>query len=159
MPCGIDNGELFNLTVFEYFFGIIQVCAQRGRDQTGARHDITDRLIIIGDKPQIPIRNNADQTNGIIHNGHTGNMIVLHQGYGFLNTVLGMEVERIHDHTRFRALHFIRFDSLLFNRQVAVQNTYSTLASHGNGQACLCYCVHCCTAKGDVQTNIRRQPA
>ena len=131
--------------------------ADRHSDQIVFRHPLGDRQIEARLESQIAVGENADQLSVRVRHRHAGNLVLLHHLQRLGDRLPRPHGDRVDDHARFRALHFVDLFRLLLDRHVLVDDTESALLRHGDRQARLGHRVHRRGDDRDVESNVAGQ--
>ena len=130
--------------------GLLQGGANRRGDQVLAGHELMDGAIVIRDKAQIAVGQDAHQL-AVLTDRHAGDAITGHEVFRILDQVMGREEERIGDHAVLRALDLIDVRSLIGDGHVLVDDTQAALTRHSNGHAGIGDGIHRGGHQRDVQ--------
>ena len=112
--------------------GFGQCGADAGRNQPIGRHIFADRSSIVGGKAHVAIGQDTHQLARAIGDWHATDPIAVHHLLGSGERGIRCQRNRIHDHTTLAAFYLVDFLGLVGNREVAVNDTQTTLASQSN---------------------------
>ena len=149
----IDHQQLFDAALVQqsprFFFR--NPCPHR--HQIFVRHQLGYRLVGIFRKADIAVGQHADQFAARLYNWNARYGIIRHNRSGLRQSRIGRNGNRIDHHSRFKTLYLTHSGRLLFNRQIAVQNTDAAQLRHDNRHARLGNRVHRRGQNGDIQRN------
>ena len=157
MVACVDNKKLLNAVFVEKTLRLSERCPDRHSDQIVTSHNVADLgLSCLLNKTDVPIGQNADQLFTIDHR-QARDAEIMHKVQRLLHGVVGLDSDRIEDHTAFALLHLFNFMALVFNAHVFVDNANPTHACHGNRHGRFCHCVHRGRQERKTQRNGRRE--
>ena len=155
----VDQWQLLDAVLLQRGPGVFERGADGGGDESLAGHEIGDRPIEIGAsaEPDVAVGENANKAAIVIGNGHAAELETVHQRFGFVQRCGGRKRDRIGNHAALAALHLLHFGRLVFDGEVAVDDTDAALACHRNGHGGLGDFVHCRRHERHSQIDVARK--
>ncbi len=137
----VHQRQLFYAMLVQDPFGLIKSCPHRTGDQI-PRHHILNRLIEILFENQIAIGQDPHQESVLFRDGHSRDVVTLHDRQGISDAVLGRKINGIDNDAALRTLHLIHFDGLVLDTEIAMDNADATFTRQSDRQAALSYGIH-----------------
>ena len=152
----VHHQQLLHAMLMQDVLGLFQRRSNWHRDQVLLRHHRVDRKVGPRHKPQVAVRQDADQLLVLRHR-HTGDLEPPHHLKRRRNRLVRRDRHRVNDHPAFRPLHLVDLTRLLLDAQVAMHHAQTTLLRHGNGKPRLGHSVHRRRHQRRIQRNVLRQ--
>ena len=141
----VNERQLLNLVLGEQTVSVVLGNVGRASDQVLLGHDILNLqgvVILGGDEAHITVGDDADELVFLVHNRQTGDVELAAQLVEVGQSDLGVDGQRVGDHTGLGTLDHIDLSGLVVDGQIAVQHTDTTVTSHGDGHLGLGHGIH-----------------
>ncbi|MNV13593.1 hypothetical protein D3C71_1042410 [compost metagenome] len=130
----VDDQHAFDAVLVQQFTHIVLVGAFLDRDQTlFRRHHFTDSGFQTVLETHVTGGDNADQV-AIVQHRNAGDVVHAGEFEQFAHGSVGVDGDRVLDHTGFVTLDLADFGSLLLDGHVLVDDADTTFLSHGDCQ-------------------------
>ena len=153
----IHDGKFFDAVLAEDFLRLFQRRADGRRDEVFLRHDVIDRLIVVGFEAEIAVGQNADEL-AVFCDGHAADLVPLHERDRLAHAVVGREEKRVGDDAVFAALDLVHLARLLLDGHIFMDDADAAFAGDSDRELALGDGVHRRAHQRYIQTNVVRQP-
>ena len=151
----INHKQLFDTELVQQTLCLVPADTFANRDEVFLRHQLADRLVRIGCKPDIPVGQHPDQLAGAtFNNRQTGNTIGRHQVKCLLQGGVRRDGQGIDDHSGLKPFDPPDLGRLLFRCHVLVNNADTTMLCHGDGQPRFGHRIHRRRDQRDVERDV-----
>ena len=135
----VYHQNLFDAVLMQKPLGFLHLHAFAHGDELVLRHQLGDRLALVGGETHIAVSEDADELARAIfrtfHHRNTGDAIALHQFERIGERGVRPDGDRVHHHAAFEFLHAADMFGLFLDGEIAVDHAHAASLGHGDGEA------------------------
>ena len=151
----VNNRQLLDLVITQNLGSSLHIGLLVCNNQfLGRSHDLADRTLHVCLEAEVTVGNNTHKFLAVINNRDTTDMVFSHNVKNILYRRIGLDCNRIIDHTVLGTLYNGNLMCLLLNGHILVDYTDTTLTSNGNSHLRLGNSIHCRSHERYVQLDI-----
>ena len=124
---GVDDRQLLDLVPVERLPCLLEVRADRDRDEALRGHEGRDRPVDVVLEAKIAIGQDPDELAALVRDRDAGDVVVGHELQGLGDECVGPQRHGLDDHAGLRALHLVDLGHLLGHRKIPVHHTDAAL--------------------------------
>ena len=83
----IDERELLDLVLSEYFLSLLESCADGGCNEVLLGHYFADLLVVVGDEAEVTVSEDTHEL-AVFNYRNTGDLVLAHESVGVENAVV-----------------------------------------------------------------------
>ena len=137
----VHDRQLLDTVGSQDLLGLLQRGSFRAGDQVFTGHHLADLPAVIRFKPQVPVRQDADQF-ALPGDRNTADLVPAHQLFRVADQVVRAQVEGVCNDAVLAAFDFVHLCGLLFNAHIFMDNAQAAFTGHCNRHLAVCDRIH-----------------